>query len=81
MFFPDPFGNSIGLMGTMRFFDALVDLVLFHCQDAVVVGAADVRRAHPHRALGGRAVGGHLDRTDAQPLVPEAGAHPGRTQA
>ena len=56
----------------VRVLDGLVDLLLRHRQDAVVVGA-DVRRAHAHRALRRRAVGGVLHAADADPLVAEAG--------
>ena len=55
----------------MRVLDGLVDLLLRHRQDAVVVGA-DIRRAHAHRALGRGAVGAVLHAADANPLVAEA---------
>ena len=46
-----------------RILDRVVDLLLRHRQDAVVAGA-DIRRAHAHRALGGRAVGAELHAGD-----------------
>ena len=55
----------------VRVLDRLVDLLLRHGQDAVVVGA-DIGRAHAHRPLRRRAVGAVLDAADAHPLVAEA---------
>ena len=59
----------------------LVDLLLAHGQDAVVVGAADVRGAHAHGPLRRRAVGTVLDPAYAQPLVTETGRNARLAQA
>ena len=64
----------------VRIVDRFVELLLRHRQDAVV-GRADVRRAHAHRALGRGAVGDELDAADANPLVAEPGVDVGRLQA
>ena len=58
----------------------LVDLLLGHREDAEVVRAPDVGRAHGHGAAGGGPVGVVLDAAHAHPLVAEPAMDAGRFQ-
>ena len=63
-----------------RVFDRLVDFLLGHGQDAVVIRAF-VGRAHVHRALGCRTVGGEFDRAHANDVIAEAGSNTGHLES
>ena len=78
-------GVAVGVDGdahvvALGIFDGFVDFLLRHGEDAVILGA-DVRRAHAHGALGGRAVGAELDADALQPLVAEAIVNAGGLEA
>ena len=57
----------------VRILDRLVQLLLVHRRNAVVIWLADVRRAHAHRPLGSRAVGHELHGSDTHEVIAETG--------
>ena len=65
---------------TVRALDALVNLLLRHRENAVVVGTTHVGCAHRHRPTGGRAVRGKLRTAHLEPLVSETAVNAGLDQ-